>query len=144
MPLFSSQRNDLTLWKAARKKRLTPPFHGPFHFISSSLLPLHFAFFYFIASPFPHLCSVKQPGIQMPKRWLFWNISSPSSWSAGFLNKDMPLFHHLVSRIFGLLCGKQSELELGNSFTSFHVYSIDILIVVNMGIAYDILKVKTI
>ena len=56
----------------------------------------------------------------------------------------MPLFHHLVSRIFGLLCGKQSELELGNSFTSFHVYSIDILIVVNMGIAYDILKVKTI
>ena len=34
-----------------------------------------------------HLWSIKEPGIQTPKRWLFWNISLPSSWSAGFLNK---------------------------------------------------------
>ena len=36
---------------------------------------------------FPHLCSIKEPGIQTPIRWLFWGISLPPSQSADFLNK---------------------------------------------------------
>ena len=35
----------------------------------------------------PHLWSMKEPGIQTPTRWLFADISLPSSLSAGFLNK---------------------------------------------------------
>ena len=38
----------------------------------------------------PHLsplCSIKEPGIQTPIRWLFWGISLPPSQSADFLNK---------------------------------------------------------
>ena len=32
----------------------------------------------------PHLWSIKEPGIQIPIRWLFWGIRLPSSWSASF------------------------------------------------------------
>ena len=35
----------------------------------------------------PHLWSMKEPGIQTPTRWLYGDISLPSSLSAGFLNK---------------------------------------------------------
>ena len=35
----------------------------------------------------PHLWSIKEPGIQTHIRWLFHDISLPSSWSASFLNK---------------------------------------------------------
>ena len=34
-----------------------------------------------------YFLSIKEPGIQTPTSWLCWDISLPSSWSAGFLNK---------------------------------------------------------
>ena len=34
----------------------------------------------------PHLCFIKQTGVQIPLRWLFWDISLPSSPSACVLN----------------------------------------------------------
>ena len=40
---------------------------------------------YFLISP--HLCSIKEPVIQILIGWLFWDISLPSSWSAGFPNE---------------------------------------------------------
>ena len=43
--------------------------------------------FFTLHPHFPHRCSIKEPGIQTLIRWLFWDISLPSSGSAGFLNK---------------------------------------------------------
>ena len=54
-------------------------------------------------------CSIKETGIQTPIRWLFWDISLPSSQSTGFSNKviicclntlstDL-LAYHAVSRV---------------------------------------------
>ena len=37
---------------------------------------------------FPHLPPpMKEPSIQIPTRWIFWDISLSSSWSAGFMHK---------------------------------------------------------
>ena len=43
--------------------------------------------FFTLHHHFPHHCSIKEPGIQTLIRWLFQDISLPSSGSAGFLNK---------------------------------------------------------
>ena len=50
----------------------------------------------------PHFCSVKEPGIQTPVRWLFWGISLPPSQSTDFLNKVIFLasISHLLD-LFG-------------------------------------------
>ena len=42
------------------------------------------AFCIYLLTALP-LCSMKEPGIQTPVRWLFWDISLPSSLSVGFL-----------------------------------------------------------
>ena len=55
----------------------------------------------------PHLWSMKEPGIQTLTRWLFGNISLPSSLSAGFLNKllflasTLPPSDSLASHVAG-------------------------------------------
>ena len=41
---------------------------------------------YFLTSPAPHF-SIKEPGIQTPTKWLYWDISLPSSWAASSPNK---------------------------------------------------------
>ena len=60
----------------------------------------------------PHSCSVKEPGIKTLIRWLFWDISLPSSQSASFLNILIFLASIPVSWIY--LCGEQSKLGLSN------------------------------
>ena len=35
----------------------------------------------------PHLWSIKEPGIQTQRRWLFWVINLPSSYSASYPSK---------------------------------------------------------
>ena len=35
----------------------------------------------------PHLGSIKEPGIQTQRRWLFWVINLPSSYSASYPSK---------------------------------------------------------
>ena len=69
--------------------------------------------FYFTSSPLP-LCFREEPGIQTKIRWLFWDISPPSSLSASFLSKVVFLASTPVSDFTGLSCGEQSELRLGN------------------------------
>ena len=44
-----------------------------------------------------------------PTRWSFWDISLPSSWSAGFLNSNIPCLSASFLRFIGLSCGEQSE-----------------------------------
>ena len=68
----------------------------------------------FLSSHPPHLCSIKEPGIQSTIRWLFWDISLPSSWSDGFL--ITVIFLASIPRLWyiGLLCGKKSELGWGS------------------------------
>ena len=45
-----------------------------------------FLLYFLLTSPAPHF-SIKEPGIQTPTKWLFWDISLPSSWSASSPNK---------------------------------------------------------
>ena len=52
------------------------------HHLSLSILPFLLNFLIISLSG-----SIKEPGIQTRTRWLFWDISLPSFWSAGFLNK---------------------------------------------------------
>ena len=72
---------------------------------------------------FPHLLPsliYKKPGIQALTRWLFWDISLPSSRSLSSLNKVLFLASTLLSLgLTGLLCGKKSELGLCYSGISF-------------------------
>ena len=101
--MFSFQEDNLTLptceWMMARKKKLThlslegghsrrcfarliALFTLLHHCLSLSTLPFLLNFLIISLSG-----SIKEPGIQTQTRWLFWDISLPSSWSAGFLNK---------------------------------------------------------
>ena len=50
----------------------------------------------------------KKPGTQTTTRWLVWDISLPSSQSAGFLNKVVFLGPAPCLWSIGLSCGKQS------------------------------------
>ena len=70
------------------------PSHFIPHFISLSILPFDFS-----SSLSLSLCSIKEPGIQTPIRWLFWGASLPSSRSVGSPIKVSSLARHLVSRI---------------------------------------------
>ena len=86
---------------------ISPPWGWPFQGIFTKLL----------AFLLPHLlplCAIKETGIQSPIRWLFWDFSLPSSWSAGLPNKVIFLASKPRLRFIGLSCGKQSELGLGN------------------------------
>ena len=67
----------------------------------------------------PSLWLCKEPAIQIPTRWLLWDISLPSSWSEGFLNKVLFLASTPCLRFIVLLCGKQIKLGLGNIATMY-------------------------
>ena len=54
--------------------------------------------------------SIKEPGIQTLTRWLLWDISLPSVWSASFLNKVYSLPEHLLSDL--LTCRAASTVSL--------------------------------
>ena len=47
--------------------------------------------FYFVSSSVPHLWSIKEPGIQTPRRWVFWDFIVPSFKSASSPNKGVLL-----------------------------------------------------
>ena len=104
------------LWMAARKKKLTHPLpeagHSRGHL---QILPAS----YFTSSSPPPLCAIKETGIQTPIRWLFRDISPPSSRSAGFLNKVLFLASTPRLRFIGLSWGERSELGLGNDRAFF-------------------------
>ena len=51
----------------------------------SKINGIFFFLIFFLTAP--QLYSIKEPDIHTPTRWLFSDISLPSSWSAGFLNK---------------------------------------------------------
>ena len=61
------------------------------------------------STPFP-LCPIKEPGTQTLTRWLFWDISLPSSSSAGFLNKVVFLASTSLSD--SLACRVASRMSL--------------------------------
>ena len=69
--------------------------------------------------PFP-LCSIKEFGIQTPMRRLFWDISLPSSQSAGFPNKFIFIFHLNTSSLRLLSCHVANRVN-SNSVTSDHI-----------------------
>ena len=101
------------LWMAARKKKSTHPLPeaGYSRRYLQNLWP-----FYSTSPPLPPLCSIKETGTQTLIRWVFGDISPPSSRSAGFPNsKSESLPQRLVSGFIGLSCGKQRELGLGSS-----------------------------
>ena len=101
------------LWMAAKKKKLTHPLPKAGH--SRGYLQNLWAFYFTFSSP-PHLCAIKETGIQTPIRWLFRDISLPFSWSAGFPNKVVFFASTSRLRFIGLLCGEQSKLGLGNNW----------------------------
>ena len=70
------------------------PFTLPPHCISLSVLPFDFSFSLLLS-----LWSIKEPGIQIPIKWLFWGASLPSSWSACSPIKVASLPQYLISRI---------------------------------------------
>ena len=56
--------------------------------------------------------SVKESGIHTPTRWLLWDISLLSSWSASFLNKLFSLPQHLISWIhWPILCWREQPVS---------------------------------
>ena len=97
---------------AARKKKLTYPLPEAGH--SRRYLQNVWPFYFTSSSP-PPLCAIKETGIQTPIRWFFGVTSLASSWSASFPNKVVFLASTPRLRFIGLLCGKQSELGLGNT-----------------------------
>ena len=58
----------------------------------------------------------KRANIQTLTRWLFWDISLPSSQTAGFLNKVVFLVSPPHLQFIGLSCGEQSEFGLSKKF----------------------------
>ena len=95
-----------------RKEKIntSPPYGWTFQEICARLMAF---LLYFLFSP--HLCFIKEPDIQTLIIWLFWDISVPSSQSAAFQIKLYSLPLHLICRLIGLLCCRQSKLRLGNS-----------------------------
>ena len=91
-------------------KSTHPPAWGlPF----SEIFARWMAFFTLFPCPHPKLWSTKELGIQTPIRWLFWDISLPSSWSAGFPNKvvllaSRPCLLHLLA----CCAGSRTSLDL--------------------------------
>ena len=76
MKITAFVQDRVHLWMGGRKK-LT-------HLLSKACPPTRYLQnekpFYFISSPpHPHLYSIKESGIQILRRWLFWDISLPSS-----------------------------------------------------------------
>ena len=96
---------------ATKKKKLTHPLpeagHSRGHL--QNLWP-----FYFTSSSPPPPCAIKETGIQTLIRWLFWDFSLLSSWSASFPNKVVFLASTPHLWFIGLSCGEQSELGLSN------------------------------
>ena len=100
------------LWMATKKKKLTHPLPEAGH--SGGYLQNLWSFYLTSSSPL-HLCAIKETGIQTLVRWLFRDISLPSSQSASFPNKVVFLASTPHLQFIGLLCGEQSELGLGNT-----------------------------
>ena len=107
--------------KAAGKKRLTHPFpemfcktEDPFYFTFLLSLPLYSAFWLELLSSSLSGSIKKKTGIQTPTRWLFRDISLPSSRSARPLNKVIFLVSTPHLQFIGLSCGEQSQYGLGN------------------------------
>ena len=110
--LCSGEHPDpVHLWMAARKKKLTHALPEAGH--SRGYLQ-NLRLFNFTSPSPPPLCAIKETGIQTPIRWLFWDISLPSSRSASFPNKVVFLASTPCLQFIGLSCGNQSELGLGN------------------------------
>ena len=65
----------------------SPPGGWLFQEIFTRLTDFFFFFFLLYLFTSPPLCFRKEPGIQILIRWLFWDTSLQSSWSAGFPNK---------------------------------------------------------
>ena len=66
---------------------------------------------YFLASS--PLCSIKEPGIQTPVKWLFWDISLPPSQSTRFPNKvAISCFNTTSVRLIGIV--KASSMSLNS------------------------------
>ena len=97
------------------------PTASPSLFCCLTLAPHCFFFF----------CSVKEPGIQTPIRWLFWGTSLPSSWSASSLTKVSSLPQHVICWIHWpivwwaerswtlIFLGGSGEVKLADSHPSF-------------------------
>ena len=100
------------LWMAARKKKLTHPLSEAGH--SRGYLQNVWPFYFTSSSP-PPLYAIKETGIQTPIRWLFWDISLPSSLSASFPNKVVFPASTPCLRFIGLSCSEQNKLGLGKN-----------------------------
>ena len=96
-------------WLQERRNYHIPSSRRSFQGIYAKLRP-----FYFTSSSPPPLCAIKETGIQSPRRWLFRDISLPSSWSAGFPNKVIFPASTPRLRFVVLSCGEQSKLGLDN------------------------------
>ena len=96
---------------AARKKKFTHPLAEAGHSrrYLQNLCP-----FYLTSSSPPHLCAIKETGIQTLRRRFFRDSNLPSSRSAGIPHKVVFLASSPPLRFIGLSCSEQSELGLGN------------------------------
>ena len=63
-------------------------------------------------------CSIKETGIQTLIRWLFWDISRPSSWSASFPRKVIIACLDTSSPDWLACHGMSSELGLSNNISN--------------------------
>ena len=99
----------------------------PFYFTSSLSLPLYSASpsLFCLWTSVPHCFSlsgsIKEPDIQIPARWLLWDISLPSPRSASFPNSHILCLNTSSLGFIGLWRVQQSKFRLGNSITQlFH------------------------
>ena len=94
------------LWMAARQRKLTHPLPEAGH--SRGYLQNVWPF-YFTSPPPPPLCAIKETGIQTPIKWLIWDISLPSSPSAGINSYSLP--QHLVSALLACCAASRESLD---------------------------------
>ena len=87
------------------------PFHFTSHCISLSILP-----FDFNSSLILFLWSIKEPGIQTPRRWLFWGRAFHVLGLPAPRLKSLPCLNTLSLGFIGLLYGKENKLGLGNTW----------------------------
>ena len=71
----------LSIWYRKEEINISPPQSWPFHEIFARLIAFYFT------SSCPSTLFYKRTWHSDFIRWLFWDISQPSSWSADFLNK---------------------------------------------------------
>ena len=121
VPLQLTDNLTLPTCEGCRKEEIDTPLPGdvlqdwrPIFFYFLTVSPSLFCLLTWVPQPFSLWFYKKKTGIHAPTRWLFRDISLPSSQSARSLNKVVLLVSTPHLQFIGLSCGEQSQYGLGN------------------------------